>query len=118
MIERWDSVMPKTTSDLLSRSCVRPWLCRSAISMPTFFRAVTEFSEMASPVWAATPAEMTFRLRSGSGCADRAWARRPCAIGLRQMLPVQTMRMWPGADISEDRRQAAEDRQGRGDDVR
>ena len=59
--------MPKTARAPLSISCVSAWLCWPLMSMPTFFRAVTEFSEMGSPVRLATPAEMTLSERKGSG---------------------------------------------------
>ena len=45
---------------------------------------------------------ITFPGPAGSGWAERAWARSPWAIGLRQMLPVQTTRMWPGEGIFQE----------------
>src|SRR5258708_26492394 len=69
------------------------------MSMPTFFRATTEFSETGSPERAATPAEITLSDRSGSGWAARACCNRAAAIGLRQMLAVHTITIGPKADI-------------------
>ena len=64
--------------------------------MPTFFNAVTELVETGSPERAATPAETTFQDFSGSGWALSAWRNIASAIGLRQMLAVQTVTMVPG----------------------
>jgi hypothetical protein len=51
---------------------------------------MTEFSDAGSLLRAATPAETTFNDRNGSGCAFRACCSKAAAIGLRQILAVQT----------------------------
>jgi hypothetical protein len=69
------------------------------MSMPAFFKLVTEWSVGGAPARAETPAESTLSERSGSGCAARAWRNKPAAIGLRQMLAVQITKTCAGAGI-------------------
>ena len=86
-----------------SISCVTGWLrCRER-SMPTFFSAATEFSETGSPSRAATPAEITCIDRSGPVSAASACCNKAAAIGLRQMLAVQTTTITPGSDTGRER---------------
>src|SRR5688572_28769354 len=73
------------------------------MSIPTFFSALTEFSDTGSPGRAATPAEMTLNDRSGSGCACSACCSSAAAMGLRQMLAVQTVTMVSEADTGRER---------------
>src|ERR1700677_1834113 len=92
---RWDSVMHSTSRESSRSSWVSGRLVWPFRSMPTFLRAETELALAGIPSRFSTPAETTFRERSGSGCAARACWRRAAPIGLRQMFPVQTTRMCP-----------------------
>ena len=67
--------------------------------LSAFFNAVTEWGLADSPVRLATPAETTLSERRGSGWAASACCKSAVAIGLRQMFPVQTTRMYPGSGI-------------------
>src|SRR5688572_5829634 len=73
------------------------------MSIPTFLSAMTEFSETGSPARAATPAEITFSDRNGSGCASNACCSNAAAMGLRQMLAVQTVTIVSEADTGRER---------------
>src|SRR5688572_21566131 len=82
---------------------VSAWLRLCEMSIPTFFSAITEFSETGSPARAATPAEITFSERSGSGCASSACCNSAAAMGLRHIFAVQTVTIVSEADTGRER---------------
>src|SRR5262245_28281242 len=65
-----------------------------AISIPSSSQARTEFSLTGMPFMAPVPAQLNFAI--GRAWGDRTDSRMPTAMGLRQMLPVQTKRTVKG----------------------
>lgn len=87
---RCDSVIAKTTALRSSSACVSKRLRWAEISSPMRAIALTEFAEAVSPPAAASPPETTLRWASPSPRLAKAARSNASAIGLRQVLPVQT----------------------------